>query len=139
MLLAARIPEAVSFLAEYAVDVLILDVVLGEANGLDLLRHVRENHPAITVLVITGYPSTETAFAAGLLGAGTYLVKPFTPGQLLVAVREALERVRLRRLADPTRIRVLCPPASQRWPAIHAASFMKPSAAAHMRAWLDRP
>lgn len=77
-------------------DVLVLDLGLPDMNGLDILRRVRKEHPAVSVVVITNNASLGTAVEAMRLGAFDYVVKPFNAERLNTTVRNALERTVLR-------------------------------------------
>ncbi|MEI9476494.1 MAG: sigma-54 dependent transcriptional regulator, partial [Deltaproteobacteria bacterium] len=70
-------------------------------SGLDLIRHVRENFKETEVIMITGYPTVEGAVKAVKTGAEEYLAKPFTDEELLSAVRRAIDKLHLRRAAQP--------------------------------------
>jgi DNA-binding NtrC family response regulator len=67
------------------------------ADGMDLTRHVRENHRDTEVVMITGYGSIANAVSAMKTGATEYLAKPFTEEELAAAVARALEKLRLRK------------------------------------------
>ena len=64
-------------------------------DGLEVLRRVREGHPDIDVIMITGLSQIETAVKSMKLGAFDYLPKPFDPDELKLVVQRALERRRL--------------------------------------------
>lgn len=91
--------EAVRALAATAVDLVVTDLRMPGGSGLDLVRHVRENHADIEVIMVTGYASVPGAVEAMRTGAHEYLAKPFTDSELLDAVNRAVERLRLRRSA----------------------------------------
>jgi len=79
-------------------DALLLDLKMPDANGIDVLREVKQTKPELEVVIITGYPSVNTAVDAMRLGACDYVVKPFTPEALTEAVTNALrQRKRLDR------------------------------------------
>ena len=94
---APGVAEAVQVLDNNAVDVVITDLKMPGASGLDLIRHVRENFKNTEVLMITGYPSVEGAVEAVKTGADDYLSKPFTDDELLKAVNDAFDKLRARR------------------------------------------
>ncbi len=71
-------------------DLLILDRMLPDADGVELLSHLRAQGVHSPAIIITAHPSLETAVDALGLQAAHYLAKPFAPGDLLAAVREAL-------------------------------------------------
>ena len=76
-------------------DVLILDIMMPKMDGLEVLRRVKETHPDIDVIMITGLSQIETAVQSMKLGAFDYLSKPFDPDELKLVVKRALERRRL--------------------------------------------
>jgi DNA-binding NtrC family response regulator len=87
---AESIEGAHRLLTEIAFDLVITDMKMPGASGLDLIRHVRDNYREPAVLMVTGYPSIGSAVEAVRLGAEDYLAKPFTKKELLEAVRLAL-------------------------------------------------
>ena len=95
---ARGIADALAVLDRRSVDLVITDLRMPGGTGLDLVRHVRENHRDTDVLMITGYPSVATAVSAVRSGATNYLAKPFTDEELLHAVRDALAVLRSRRV-----------------------------------------
>lgn len=93
---AADGQEATEKLTKGTYDVVLSDINLPHASGVDLLRRVREYDLDVPVILMTGQPSIETAIEAVDLGAFTYLRKPFENG----AVEQALSRAsKLGRLA----------------------------------------
>lgn len=93
VLTARDVAQAVRLLEREPIDLVITDLKMPGASGLELVRHVREHLPRTQVIMITGYPSIETAVQAVKLGAEEYLPKPFTQEELLAAVGQALARV----------------------------------------------
>jgi NtrC-family two-component system response regulator AlgB len=81
--------EAQEILGQNMFDVALLDLRLGNEQGLDLLPVLLRLAPGLPVIVITAYATVETAVEAMRRGAMDYLPKPFTPDQL----RQVLERV----------------------------------------------
>ncbi len=98
---AGNVDEALRVLGDTAVDLVVTDLKMPGASGLDLIRHVRENLRDTEAVMITGYPSVEGAVEAVKTGAEEYLAKPFTDEELAAAVQRALEKLRRRRLAAP--------------------------------------
>ena len=75
---------------------LILDIMMPKMNGIEVLQRVKETHPDIDVIMITGLNQIETAVKAMKLGAFDYLPKPFDPEELeIVVVSRAFERRQL--------------------------------------------
>ena len=89
--------EAISILQAAPVDLVITDLKMPRASGLDLIRHVRENYKNTEVMMITGYATIEGAVEAVKTGADEYLPKPFTDEELLSAVKRSLDRLQLRK------------------------------------------
>ncbi len=81
-------------------DLVITDLKMDEADGIDVLSHVRREAPLTEVILMTGYGTVESAVKAMDLGAFWYLEKPFTEAQLMEKVDEALERRWLKSDAD---------------------------------------
>jgi DNA-binding NtrC family response regulator len=80
---------------ENGYDVLILDIKMPKMNGMEVLQRVKEAHPDIDVIMITGLHEIETAVQAMKLGAFDYLPKPFDPEELELVVARAFERRQL--------------------------------------------
>jgi len=94
---ASSVPEAIGVLDQAAIDLVVTDMKMPRATGLDLIHHVRENHRDTQTLMITGYPTIAGAVDAMKGGAEDYLAKPFTEDELLAAVQRALEGLQRRR------------------------------------------
>lgn len=97
---APGVENAVKILEQTGVDLVITDLKMPKASGLDLVRHVRENLKNTEVMVITGYPSIGGAVDAVKTGAEEYLAKPFTDAELFSAVGRSLEKLQSRRAAQ---------------------------------------
>jgi two-component system response regulator AtoC len=95
--------RAVERLAEEAFDVVLTDVVMGDVDGLAVLREAQQRHPRTRVILMTAFGSLENAIAALREGAADYLTKPFKMAEVTVAVRRALDEARLRE--ENTRLR----------------------------------
>ncbi|MDY6861564.1 MAG: sigma-54 dependent transcriptional regulator [Thermodesulfobacteriota bacterium] len=76
-------------------DVILLDLKLPGLGGMEVLRLLKDNDPETIVVMITGYPSIEGAVEAIKLGAYDYIPKPFSPDQLRIVIKRALERKKL--------------------------------------------
>ena len=87
--------EALARIDNGRYDVLVLDIMRPKLDGIEVLRRVKETHPDIEVIMITGLSQIDTAVRAMKLGAFDYLPKPFDPDELKLAVERALERRRL--------------------------------------------
>src|SRR5688572_11165375 len=78
-----------------AYDVVITDLRMGEFDGIEVLRAIKEAQPMTEVIVMTAYGTIESAVEAMRLGAFDYIQKPFTEQELIVKVVKALESRRL--------------------------------------------
>lgn len=76
-------------------DLLLADVRMPGLDGVELLRIARERDPELPVLMLTAYPTVETAVESMKLGAADYITKPFLPDDLLATARRLLESRRL--------------------------------------------
>jgi two-component system response regulator AtoC len=90
---AASGVEALERMAEQPFTVVFLDIKMPGMDGVEVLRCIRSQHPATTVIMITGYPTTESAIECLKLGAVDYLMKPFRVDELEVLLLKALEIV----------------------------------------------
>ena len=73
-------------------DLVCLDVLMQGSDGLTVLRRIREEHPTIRVLMISGQATSEVVKQALQLGAHGFVVKPFNAGKVLNAIHSALDR-----------------------------------------------
>jgi DNA-binding NtrC family response regulator len=81
---------------EGAWDAVLLDVMLPDADGLEVLRWIRSREPDLSVLMITAFGTVENAVAAMKLGAFHYLTKPFKNEEVRLLVAQAVATTRLR-------------------------------------------
>ena len=94
---------ALTALAAAVPDAVVLDLKLPDMDGLDILRHIREQAPDTSVVVITAHGSVNTAVEAMRQGAFDFIVKPFNATRLNVTLRNALERKQLTRTVEVLR------------------------------------
>jgi DNA-binding NarL/FixJ family response regulator len=81
-------------------DVIILDLRLGRAWGLDVLGELRAAGVAAPVIVLTAYGESDSAFQAGRLGVAAYHLKPLVGSALIQAIRQAAATIPGRTAAD---------------------------------------
>jgi two-component system, NtrC family, response regulator AtoC len=99
---AADATQALAQLARQAFAVVLLDIKLPDMNGVELLKHIRQDFPATEVIMITGYPTIAGAVECIRLGALDYLVKPFRIEELEAVVQKARDhRAQKNRPAAP--------------------------------------
>jgi len=90
-------------------DIILLDLMMPELSGFDVLAQVKSLHPDTVVIVISGYATLEHSVDAMKNGAFDFIPKPFTPDHLRVTVSKAIEHTRaLRDIAQTqSRLRTL--------------------------------
>ena len=82
-------------------DLLIADLRLPDMDGLEVIRHVKGEHPDTEVVVITGYPSVATAVESMKTGAFDFLPKPFTEEEFRAVIESALHKMKGETVAEP--------------------------------------
>jgi len=92
---AASAKEALLKLPVERWDLALLDIKMPGMDGLELQRKMREAHPEIILIIMTGYASVETAVQALKDGAYDYITKPFDPDDLTHVIHKALEHYRM--------------------------------------------
>jgi two-component system response regulator AtoC len=100
-------------------DLILCDIRMPRMDGLEFLEQYRKKNGEALVITITAYGSTELAVEAMKKGAYDYLPKPFTTAEVVLTLRKAEEREKLRREVTRLRKRVK---ADQRYPEIVAKS-----------------
>ncbi|MCS7023783.1 MAG: sigma-54 dependent transcriptional regulator [Bryobacteraceae bacterium] len=93
---AASAEEAEEKLARRSFSLVLTDLRMPGASGLDLLRRIKADYPDIIVVVMTAYGSVDTAVEAMKAGAYDYLTKPIDGDALLLVIGRALEHVKMR-------------------------------------------
>lgn len=92
--------EGLRLLAEGETDVVLLDLVIGEADGIEVLKKIKAQDPSVTVIMMTAYGSIRSSVTAIKNGAFTYLTKPLDLEELRLFMAQAVE---IRRLNDRVR------------------------------------
>lgn len=72
-------------------DVVFLDVMMPEMDGIEVLQYIQERHPRIKVIMITGNPSVENVQESIQSGAAGFIVKPFNTARVLDTLHKALQ------------------------------------------------
>ena len=96
VLTAHSIAAATSVLKETTVDLVITDLRLSDATGIDLTIHIKRTTPDVEVILMTAYGSIDVTIEAIKAGAYYYLEKPYTPDRLFALVDRALQLAALR-------------------------------------------
>lgn len=86
--------EGLRLIPRFQPDLVIMDIRMGGATGLETLRQLRARHARLPVIMMTAYGTTQTAIEAMKLGAYDYLLKPFDVPKLKEIVGQALEAAR---------------------------------------------
>ncbi len=86
--------EALSILEEDEPEVMVLDLKMPGIDGLEVLRQVKEKHPNVEVIVLTGHGSEDVARLCAELGACAYLEKPVDIDELTRAMQTAQKKIR---------------------------------------------
>jgi len=88
-------------LAEEPFDVVITDIIMPEVDGVEVLDHVKAEHPDTSVIIMTGRSSVRQAVELIRRGADDYFKKPFDIDEMLHVIRKSLDHRRSRREAPP--------------------------------------
>ena len=88
-------------------SLVLLDIWLegSPSDGMEVLAQIRESHPAVPVVMISGHGNIETAVSAINIGASDFIEKPFTADRLILVVKRAVETAKLRRENEELRLR----------------------------------
>ena len=82
--------EALRVMEQRPFDVILLDLRMPGLDGMSVLKTIKERWPESEVVIITGYPSIETAKEAVRLGAYNYLAKPVSPDDVIKVAHGAM-------------------------------------------------
>ncbi len=93
---AEHAPAALTILSEQDVDLVISDLRMPAMDGLELLEHVRRDHPHALFILMTAYGDERTAVQALQMGAFHYVPKPFDNDEIRAVVQRAREMLTLR-------------------------------------------
>lgn len=82
--------EAISFVESNEIDLAVLDIKLKKMSGVEVLEELKKRLPSIRAIMLTGYPTIDTARQSLKLGAGEYCVKPIDKDELEEKVEQVL-------------------------------------------------
>jgi len=102
---AASFREGLNKIKQEQFDLILLDVMMPDGRGVDLLAPIHDQDPETVAVVITGYATVEMAVETIKRGAYDFIAKPFTTDLLLTTVQRGLEKRRLS--MDAQRLQVL--------------------------------
>lgn len=83
------------FLQSEPIDLAVVDMVLPDGNGVELLKKIKTEWPQVEVVLVTAYGTIEAAVEAMKYGSYDFLTKPFKQAQILNTIKKALEKVEL--------------------------------------------
>lgn len=95
--------KARAALEEFSPNICIVDLMLPDGDGLELIREARGQDPTREFIVLTGHGSIDTAVEAMKAGASDYLLKPLKPAQISVVLDRLSEKMDLEREVDDLR------------------------------------
>ncbi|MDY6972880.1 MAG: response regulator [Thermodesulfobacteriota bacterium] len=84
--------EALEWLDQHKVDVVVLDVRMPAMDGIQTLREIKRRHPLIEVIMLTGHASVEVAVEGMEIGAFDYLMKPVEIDDLVYKLQDAYKK-----------------------------------------------
>jgi two-component system, NtrC family, response regulator HydG len=96
----SNVIDAIKLLESTTIHLVITDLMMPDINGIELVKHVKENYKNTDILVITGHPTIENAVESVKLGADEFIVKTFTDEELFEAVKKALEKQKHRKISN---------------------------------------
>ncbi len=88
--------DALELIEKRNIDIVLIDVKLPDADGLEILRLVKQKKPDCELIVITGFGNQETAIKALRWGAMDYIEKPIKTDELDAAIGRAMEKIMIR-------------------------------------------
>ncbi|MBW1773860.1 MAG: sigma-54-dependent Fis family transcriptional regulator, partial [Deltaproteobacteria bacterium] len=92
VLLAETGAKAIDVFTKNSVDLILLDILLPDTNGLDLLKKLKQIDPNTEVIMVTAVKEIQTAVTAIKLGAYEYVIKPFVVDDVINTINRALEK-----------------------------------------------
>jgi DNA-binding NtrC family response regulator len=90
--LATSADEAVEWIKNETFSLILVDIKMPGRDGMSLMRQVKETRPHIPIIVMSGYTTPETIAEVAETDAATFIAKPFTPDELLDAIRQVIQR-----------------------------------------------
>lgn len=91
--------EAIESMKTSKYDLAFVDLKMPEMDGIEVLKKIKENDPAVEVIIVTAYASEESFAHAITLGAMEYLRKPFLMGEVYALAERALRKRREKQAA----------------------------------------
>ena len=92
--------KALNIMRQKKVDLVLSDIMMPEMDGMDLTVKLRQEYPEVPVVVMTGYPSVESAIQALRQRVADYVTKPFNINELYKSIERHLEESRAAKSSD---------------------------------------
>jgi DNA-binding NtrC family response regulator len=83
--------RAIDFLRNQSFDLVLTDLKMPDIDGMDLTGRIRHSYGSLPVIIMTGYPSLETALEAIRYKVDDYIIKPFNVNQLFKVAKKVIE------------------------------------------------
>ena len=100
--------DALEFLDQHPMDVVILDVKMSGIDGIQTLREIKQHYPLIEVIMLTGHANVEVAIKGMEIGAFDYLMKPMAIDDLVYKIQDAYKKKSIH--VEKTKERLLSSP-----------------------------
>ncbi|MBX7151596.1 sigma-54 dependent transcriptional regulator [bacterium] len=88
--------EALDIIHDQAIDLVFLDLLMPEINGIDVLKQIKDYEPEVVVVMMSGHGTIENAVEAVKLGAYDFIEKPLTKEKVVITAKNVLEKISLR-------------------------------------------
>lgn len=86
--------EAIKKISDKDFDVVLLDLVMPDVDGIEVLTELKRYRPGIKVIIITGFATIDSAVGAIKKGASDYIAKPYKIDELLTTIKRVIEETR---------------------------------------------
>ena len=84
--------DALEFLDQHPIDVVVLDVKMPGIDGIETLREIKQQYPLVEVIMLTGHANVEVAIQGMEIGAFDYLMKPMAIDDLVYKIQDAYKK-----------------------------------------------
>ena len=84
--------KALQAMRKKGFGLLLVDIKMPKHDGMYLMREVKKKWPDIPIIVMSGYPTTNTIEEAVKMQAAAFIAKPFTPDELMETIRQVIQR-----------------------------------------------